>query len=206
MTMYVPQRFAAPDSVATLTVIEDHGFATLVTPAGDECHITHLPLLLDREKNRLLGHMARANRHHEYLESHTSTAIFTGPHGYLSPNWYLADTVPTWNYAVVHVQAVAALITDPAELYVLVDLLSQQYESSLPNPWRPARNADVARKLGGIVGFSLPLESLTAKFKLDQNLGADAVEHLAANLESVSGKDHRQLAALMRRQVRENKQ
>ena len=183
MTMYVPQRFTAPNPAAALTVIENHGFATLVTPAGEECHVTHLPLLLDRETNQLLGHMARANRHHEYLENHTSTAIFTGPHGYMSPNWYLSDTVPTWNYAVVHVEAVAALITDPAELYALVDRLSRQYESSLPKPWRPARNADVDRKLEGIVGFSLSLESLTAKFKLDQHLGTDAVEHLAANLE-----------------------
>ncbi|MCH8219904.1 MAG: FMN-binding negative transcriptional regulator [Proteobacteria bacterium] len=63
--MYVPQRFAAANPAAALTVIENHGFATLVTPAGDECRITHLPLLLDRETNQLLGHMARANRHHK---------------------------------------------------------------------------------------------------------------------------------------------
>ena len=202
MTMYVPQRFAAPDSEAALTVIENHGFAALVTPAGDECHITHLPLLLDREKNQLLGHVARANRHHEYLERNTSTAIFTGPHAYFSPNWYLTATVPTWNYAVVHVQAVAALITDPDELYVLVERLSQQYESSLSNPWRPARGPGVDKQLRAIVGFSLPLESVTAKFKLDQHLGADAVEHLVANLESDAGKDHRVLAVLMRRQAK----
>ena len=204
MTMYVPQRFAAPDSEAALTVIENHGFATLVTPTGDECHISHLPLLLDREKNQLLGHVARANRHHEYLERNTSTAIFTGPHAYFSPNWYLTDTVPTWNYAVVHVQAVAALITDPDELYELVDRLSQQYESSLPNPWRPARQTKVVKQLGAIIGFSLPLDRITAKFKLDQHLGADAVEHLAANLESAPGKNHQVLAALMRRQQRQN--
>ena len=206
MTMYVPQRFAAPNPEAALTVIENHGFATLVTPAGDECRITHLPLLLDRETNQLLGHMARANRHHEYLEGNTSTAIFTGPHGYMSPNWYRSDTVPTWNYAVVHVEAVAALITDPAELYALVDRLGRQYESSLPNPWRPARTAFVDKQLAGIIGFSLSLNCITAKFKLDQHLGADAVEHLAANLESASGKDHQALAALMRRQVHEKGQ
>ncbi|MCH9025969.1 MAG: FMN-binding negative transcriptional regulator [Proteobacteria bacterium] len=55
MTMYVPQRFAAPNSAAALTVIENYGFATLVAPAGDECHITHLPLLLDREKNQCMA-------------------------------------------------------------------------------------------------------------------------------------------------------
>ena len=206
MTMYVPQRFAAPDSEAALTMIENHGFATLVTPTGDECHISHLPLLLDREKNQLLGHMARANRHHEYLEGNSSTAIFTGPHAYVSPNWYRSDTVPTWNYVVVHVQAVAALITDPAELYALVDRLSQQYESSLPNPWRPAKGAGVDKQLGRIIGFSLSLELITAKFKLDQHLGADAVEHLATNLESASGTDNQVLAALMRQQVREKGQ
>ena len=206
MTMYVPQRFAAPDSEAALMVIENHGFATLVTPDGDDCHISHLPLQLDREKNQLLGHMAKANKHHEFLESNTSTAIFIGPHAYLSPNWYLSDTVPTWNYVVVHVQAVAALITDPDELYELVDRLSQQYESSLPNPWRPARETKVIKQLGAIIGFSLPLDRITAKFKLDQHLGADAVEHLTANLESAPGKNHQVLAALMRRQLRQNTQ
>ena len=157
MTMYVPQRFAAPDSEAPLTLIENHGFATLVTPSADECHVTHLPLLLDREKDRLLGHMARANGHHEHLENNRSTAIFTGPHAYMSPNWYPSDTVPTWNYVVVHVQAVASLITNADELFGLIDRLTRQYESSLSNPWQVARDAVVDKQLNGIVGFSLPL-------------------------------------------------
>jgi transcriptional regulator len=30
--------------------------------------------------------------------------IFHGPHAYISPQWYVQQhTVPTWNYAAVHV-------------------------------------------------------------------------------------------------------
>ena len=202
MTMYIPERFSCQDEESALRLIEDYGFATIVTPVREDCHITHLPLLLDRDEHCLLGHMARANRHHEHLEFNSSTAIFTGPHAYISPNWYPDDTVPTWNYAVVHVQAQASVISDDDELYAIIDRLSRQYESGQPEPWQPKRNQGVEKKLRGIVGFRLPLTSISAKFKMDRNLGAEAVEHVAANLESVPGKDNQELAALMRQQVR----
>ncbi|MCZ6560474.1 MAG: FMN-binding negative transcriptional regulator [Gammaproteobacteria bacterium] len=202
MAMHVPQRFAATDTKVALAIIENHGFATLITPTETACQITHLPMLLDQENNRLLGHMALANEHHRYLEGNPSTAIFMGPHAYMSPNWYISDTVPTWNYAVVHVQAMASLIADAGELFRLVDRLTQQYESPLPKPWIVARDAAVEKNLQGIVGFRLPLDSVTTKLKLDQHLGTEAVEHLATNLESAPGKDHQELAAMMRRQVR----
>jgi len=201
MNMYVPKRFAAPDQEAAITLLEKHGFATLITPLEGDCHITHLPMPLDREKHHLLCHMARGNAHHKHLESAQSIAVFMGPHAYMSPNWYRSDTVPTWNYAVVHVRATAVILSDKSELFVLLDRLSQQYESPLPKPWRATRDSDVDSKLDGIVGFSLPLDTITAKFKLDQHLGVEAIDHLAANLEDQPGRDHPELAELMRLQV-----
>ncbi len=201
MAMYVPQRFAANDKKVAMAIIENHGFATLITPTKNECQVTHLPLLLDRERNQLLGHMARGNEHHRHLEDNPSTAVFMGPHAYMSPNWYLAETVPTWNYAVVHIQATASLMTDADDLFGLVDQLSRQYESALPNPWKVTRDAVIDKQLTGIVGFILPLDSVTTKLKLDQHLGTDAVEHLAANLEAEPGQNHQELAMMMRQQV-----
>src|SRR5262245_44988542 len=53
----------------------------------------------------LLGHVAHENDHWHHCDGFTeSLAIFRGPYGYVSPSWYLSGpSVPTWNYAVVHV-------------------------------------------------------------------------------------------------------
>src|SRR3712207_4871180 len=66
--------------------------------------VTHLPLLLEEGEGVLLGHLARANPHWQALrEAGRAVAVFQGPEGYVSPNWYPSKAehhrmVPTWNY------------------------------------------------------------------------------------------------------------
>ena len=107
--------FAERDLAALHAFLDDNAFATLISPDPIDPHITHLPLLLERARGdfgTLLGHMARANPHWRRLEAQPGVlAVFHGPHAYVSPSWYAAHpSVPTWNYAVVHVHGNARLM------------------------------------------------------------------------------------------------
>jgi transcriptional regulator len=59
----------------------------LLSVVNDEPAITHAPLQFERSRNVLVGHMARANPHAKALvDGATVTAIFHGPHVYVSPS------------------------------------------------------------------------------------------------------------------------
>lgn len=171
MSLYIPRHFASEDRSESLALIASAPFATLVTvPAdGGEAYITHLPLLLDGE--RLLGHMARANPHWQAFAGGRTTAVFHGPHAYLSPRWYLdpAVNVPTWNFTTVHVHGEPSLIEGAAEKLAVLDATSAAFEPA-ENPW--TRQLSAAREqalLGAIVAFQLPLTRLDTKIKMSQN-------------------------------------
>lgn len=172
--MYIPPHFRVDDRDALFDFIEGHGFATLVsTDATGVPFATHLPLLLDRAAGVLLGHVAKGNPHWELFAGRESLAIFHGPHAYVSPTWYATHpSVPTWNYAVVHVYGTPRLLT-PERTGEVVDRLTRKYEGSRPNPWTGELPADYRRgMLAGIVGFEMPVSRIEGKFKLGQNRSA----------------------------------
>ena len=175
MTLYVPDPFRLDDAKRLFEFVERHGFATLVSSGAAGLHVSHVPLIAERDgsgKVRLLGHVARANPQWQALEQAAQVlAIFHGPHGYVSPGWYASHpAVPTWNYAVVHAHGTARLM-DEAELHELLMTLSSKYESHRPRPWKmSALPADfVSGMLAAIVGFEIEVQRLEGKFKLSQN-------------------------------------
>src|SRR5262249_44784488 len=118
--MYTPRLFAVTDRERLHAFVRQHSFATLVT-CDDGAAVpvaSHLPFLPDPgrgEHGVLRGHMARANpqwRH--FRPGREVLAIFLGPHGYVSSNWYEepAVMVPTWNYTAVHVYGRPRLVED----------------------------------------------------------------------------------------------
>lgn len=173
--MYVPAAFAEVDTAKLHDLIEANSFATLVTCGGDEPYATHLPFLLDRDRGAhgtLVGHLARGNPHGRRIAGATALAIFTGPHGYVTPSWYaIHPAVPTWNYTAVHAYGRVRLIDDAAGLEAIVRRLVATHESVRSDPW----SADglprefMAGMLKGIVGFEMPIERIEGKFKLSQN-------------------------------------
>jgi transcriptional regulator len=193
--MYVPPPFAA-DRDTALAVIDAHGFATVVTVGDDGPFASHLPLILDADRGRLVGHMARANPQWNDLERAPVLAIFHGPHAYVSPTWYAPrpDAVPTWNYVAVHVRGRARIVDGDASIAAL-EILTARHE-----PAGYALDADaIARMSRAIVAFTIDLDEVTAKLKLSQNRtpadhGAVA-EHLAASDDAGA----RDVAAWMQR-------
>jgi transcriptional regulator len=159
--VYPPKHFSEEDSKRVFKLIRDYPFATLISGGM----ITHLPLLFDEEGQRILGHVARANPHWKEKQA---TAIFHGPHTYVTPLWYEQNDVPTWNYAVVHVRAKLRLITDFKETIGVLKSLSAKFDKE----WRFTLPDDLKSEeelLGAIVAFELTELEFEAKFKLGQN-------------------------------------
>jgi len=138
--MYIPVPFQEANPELLAALIKDYSFGMLITAPEGVPFITHLPFLLDPsagKHGKLLGHMARANPQWRHFASGNEVlAVFQGPHAYISPSWYLAPNVPTWNYAVAHVRGMPRLVEDPAELDALVERLTQHHESEMPSPYQ----------------------------------------------------------------------
>ena len=171
--MYIPTPFRVVDRETLYDFIEQHGFATLVTASQGGPVASHVPLWLDRERQVVAGHLARANPQCDLLTGVESLAIFQGPHAYISPTWYATTpAVPTWNYTAVHVTGIATRLSDERTAEV-VDRLVSKYESGRANPWPNDLPPEFRqRMLAGIVGFELPLDRIEGKFKLGQNRSA----------------------------------
>lgn len=184
--MYQPKSFIESDQEKLYSLIENYPFATLIGRKDSDIEISHLPLLLDRENGQLLGHIARANQLLEYILSEQQvTMIFHGPHGYISPEWYQDPTnnVPTWNYAVVHIEG-KLIATTEAELMKLLDQLYLLHDKSkMPINWQ---NPKISAKLNGIAGFKIKIEKITGKYKLSQNRSTEDQGSVLKNLRETN--------------------
>jgi transcriptional regulator len=181
--MYVPEAFRETDADAVRALIAEYPLATLVTQAEDGAlTANHIPFLLDRsrgEHGTLVGHVARANP--LWRVPGPALAIFIGPDGYVSPNWYPskhehASVVPTWNYAVVHAHGTLRAVDDPGLLLGIVGALTRHHETAVAarsgtEPWRvdDAPPDYIARMLKAIVGIEIEVTRVEGKSKLSQN-------------------------------------
>ena len=206
MSIYTPRHFVNDDSAAITRVLETFGFATLITSVpGAETMVSHVPLLheaRDGTQGVLIGHVAAANPHAALLSEGVTFALFHGPHGYVSPNWYEtpASSVPTWNYVAVHVHGRIERIDGLDAKRDIVDQLSSRHEASFPKPWTIAKMepALLDRMLGAIVGFRMTIERIDAKFKLTQNRSAADRAGVINGLEARGSAPERALVEWMR--------
>ena len=175
VTMYTPIANQVHDREKIDAFIDAYGFATLITEKDGMPWASHLPVLLDKagEGRRVLrSHMARANEQWQHFTPDREVlCIFHGPHAYITPSWYeMQHTVPTWNYAVVHVYGIASIVGKPGTLKQIVYDTMVKHESLLPNPWKiPLSEDEVDEMLRTVVGFSIEVTRVEAKFKLGQN-------------------------------------
>jgi transcriptional regulator len=210
MSLYTPRAFGTADPATIARLIDEHPFATLITPGDPEPAISHLPLqhrAAGGKRGLLLGHMAKANPHWRRFASAASVAIFQGPHTYVSPSWYAepAAAVPTWNYAVAHVHGRVELI-DEAETRALLDEMIGRYEAGRPNPWRlQLEGRPLSAMLQAIVGFRLAIERVDVKLKLSQNRSLEDRERVIAALRGDGGKDALDTANWMERYALERR-
>lgn len=201
--MYSPGYFLETDLEALDALIARDNFVTLVTVRDGAPTISHLPVIYRRDGGavELTGHWARPNP--QARHAGPAKAIVHGPHAYVSPSWYpdkeAQSRVPTWNYAVAHLDGQLDTFDDEASLADLVDALSRQEEARVGEDWRFERQrGDHLVQLRGIVGFRLRVDAIALKFKLNQNHPAANRLAVADRLERQPRQASRETAALMR--------
>ena len=176
--MYLPKHFAVDDPALLAQLISEYPLATVVGNLDHQLEINHLPLMLNPDKTKLHGHIARVNPLVKIAGSHQPqvTAIFHGPNAYVTPAWYpskkeTGKVVPTWNYAVVHAQGTLKLIEDAHWLRNHVAQMTNIHEPTYQSNWRldDAPEDYIQMMLRAIIGVEINVESLTGKFKLSQN-------------------------------------
>ena len=206
LLMYIPPFNRVEDQQAINAFIQAHGFATLITNGDGKIRASHLPVLFDKEANVLRSHMARGNEQWKHFAGADEVlCIFHGPHAYISPSWYeMQHTVPTWNYAVVHVYGRPSLV-DEAELKQIVIDTTAKYESTMPNPWTiPLSETEIAAMLKAIVGFKIDIVRAEAKFKLGQNRSREDQEKMLSNLQAAADDGSRALGKFILAQREQN--
>jgi transcriptional regulator len=180
--MYLPPSFEVTDRALLLELMRRHPFATVVGVVDGAPEITHLPLLV-KDESRIEGHVARANPLARLVERAAPlTAVFHGPHVYVSPRFYRTEpNVPTWNYVVVHASGPTRAITERDAVATHLSQLVDAFEDGAWSYDRVREHAD--QILTGVVAFALTVERLEGKLKLNQNRDpedwAGVVEHLA---------------------------
>jgi transcriptional regulator len=187
--VYLPEHFREDNAERIAALVRDNSFGTLISVTDGQPVVSHLPLLFEPSsgvKGKLLGHMARANLHWQQLATGDDVlAIFQGPHAYVSPSWYAAPGVPTWNYVVVHMRGKPRLIDTEHELEALLERQTAVYEQHQITPWKPDLSGERRNKLlAMIVGFEIVITEIQAKFKLSQNRSAEDRARVIAELEN----------------------
>ncbi|WP_395730225.1 FMN-binding negative transcriptional regulator [Prosthecobacter sp.] len=201
--MYTPAHFQVNDRDTLHEFMRRHSFATLVSHDGQVPLATHMPVLLNPtqgEHGFLLSHMARANPQWRHFGTSEVLIIFTGPHAYISPAWYVTEpAIPTWNYTAVHAYGIPRIVTDHDRFVQMLHDLVEFYETGRPNRWHgtlPAEFRDGLMK--GIVGLEIEITRIEGMFKLSQNRPKDA-QSVIAMLEDSMDQTDRDTAKMMKK-------
>jgi len=189
--MHPARLFHESDPAVLRQRMLDNPFALITAVSDGHPLAAHAPVLPcgEGEALRLRFHLSAANAVTKALHDGAEALIvFTGVHGYVSPDWYgLDDQVPTWNYLSVEAAGpVTRLDTDAARQ--VIDDLSDFFEAQLaPKPvWKSAKMtpARLEALLRGIVGFELAPTRFEGITKMGQNKPADARSGVVAALDA----------------------
>ncbi len=179
-TIYIPVKQLETDRKVILDFIEEYSFAMLVTAKGG-VHITNVPTIFDRTAEgwgKVWWHEAKGNEQGAIFNGDTDcTVVFHGPHGYISPNWYSGkNSVPTWNFAVVHATGKPKRIDDDDAFAKSLRRLVGQNEARYGggDVWDFAKLPDSYLKgmRQGIVAYEMTIDRVEAKFKLGHERSA----------------------------------
>jgi transcriptional regulator len=165
--MYLRPVFTVTDLDRIAALIAANPFGVLVThgPAGMDA--SHIPFAVERDGDHLVltAHLGAPNAQCALLDGGTALAIFSGPHAYITPTWYITQpAVPTWDYVAAHVHGRLEAVADPSEgLRSLATHDPGAFDmDAMPERYRESM-------FRGIRAFRLRGERIEAQWKMSQN-------------------------------------
>lgn len=202
--MYIPEHFRLRHDADAIAFMSANPFSILISSTENGPFATHLPLFVRAEEERILlhGHVAKANPHWRYLEQNAEClTIFHGPHAYISPTNYTArESVPTWNYAAVHVYGKARIFASEQDLHGMLHELMETFEPAYREQWQGLSQKYQENMLRQIVGFEILATKIEGKFKLSQNRTREDQANVIASLEKAEDLVVSGVACMMKEQ------
>ena len=181
-------------------------FAILVSSTNGGPFATHLPILIEESAGEIIlrAHVAKGNPHWQMIspeQAHESLVIFHGPHAYISPTLYeIRESVPTWNYAAVHVYGKGRVLSDECVARQVLDDVIAQFDSSYGAQWNSFSDEYRHRMQRHIVAFEINATRIETKFKLSQNRTRAEQENVIRALADSADSAVAGTAVLMRQQ------
>jgi transcriptional regulator len=169
-----------------IAIIDAQPFAQILSSLGTTgfSELAYCPLQLI-ESNTLLGHLSKNNPLMKAVKENSMVkAIFSGPHGYISPRWHKEQVVPTWNYATVSLTCRLEFIENIDGKLDAMKAISHYFDPQ----WnfqefnQESNNAMVQKMLSAISVFKLNIIDVKSKFKLSQNRSVECRTAFQTNL------------------------
>lgn len=199
--MYSPSYNRLEDRAQVLALMRANAFPLLVTGTGGDLLASHLPCQVsEAESGWVLDmHMAKNNPQWKEFFDAEVLVVFSGPHAYVSPRWYLEkERVPTWNYAAVHAYGIPGIVAGKASKLASQRRLVAAFDPQwLPN-FDALREEYVDNMLEGIVNFEIPVTRVETRWKLSQNRGRSEMQAIAEQLDRSKDTTEQALAVLTR--------
>ncbi|MCX6148081.1 MAG: FMN-binding negative transcriptional regulator [Candidatus Kapabacteria bacterium] len=168
--MYIPSQYQQLDKSEIVKFMRAFPFATLITAKDNLPYATHIPIIIQEDKNLvLLSHIAKANDQWMDFEESDALIIFQQPNAPISPKYYTERlNVPTWNYIAVHCYGTIEIIEDDIEIDEILELMINEFTPEFKEKWYELP-ADYIRKMkSGIVTIKIDVYDTQAKEKLSQ--------------------------------------
>lgn len=202
--MYIPTAFDNPNKEEAIKLIERNSFGDLVTINNGELCSNKVPFIFDRDSNTLCGHFGNNNPQLiDIRESQKALAVFSGPHSYISPQWYSSENmVPTWNFQTVQVRGAAQIVSEE-RLFEILEKLTALHESQFEKQWSMSEvrldRFELMSKM--ITGFEIEVSDIKFKEKMSQNRSIEDQQSVIKALNSQNGISQQDVAKIMNQNI-----
>lgn len=196
--MYPQRQYIENDFARLLTHIEKSPLASLIYQnAQGDIELCHIPLVLDENKQHLLGHMATNNPLAKLLAKQPLNikCLFNGADCYVSPNDAEKVYLPTWHYAKLEVKGMAQPITKPSQKREIMAYSVTQFEDKLATQWQLSQvdEHEISQSLKYIMVFKIEITEILGNFKLSQDKASETREEIKQSLYARGDKDSAEL-------------
>ena len=202
---YIPKHFEFHGLDEKHDFIENYNFGQLICTREDNLNMSYLPFLLNRTDSPLGSlqcHVAKNNSIWRDITKSRITAVFSGPHAYISPCWYSSkDQVPTWNYSAVFAEGKVRLLDDDQLAPLLIKLTNSEENRTWNNIKWPTREVGTPKydpMMKAIVGIELKIEKIYGKLKMSQNRSSEDRAGAVQGLLESSCESHAAVAKMIK--------
>lgn len=201
--MFIPKLFRSEDFSVFKKIIDENGFA-LVISTKEKLLATHTMMLLNEDEENIPKvevHISQANPQAKILKDGDSVLLdFLGANTYISSSWYGHTNASTWDYEAVQIYGTVKVMNHD-ELHLHLDKLTNKYEKSQSHPMDFVRMGEefVEKEMKGAFGFFVIPTEIHIAQKLSQNRNDEDYKNIITHLESSQDANANAIAKKMRK-------